>query len=74
MGVVLGLIVCYLQYKYHFIKLPGDVYIINFFPILIKPLDAVLIWISAVILSVTAAYYPALKASQLQAAEAIRYE
>jgi len=73
-GVVLGLIVCYLQYKYHFIKLPGDVYIINFFPILIKPLDAILVWCSAVILSVIAAYYPALKASQLPAAEAIRYE
>jgi len=73
-GVAAGLILCYLQYKYHFIKLPGDVYIINFFPILIKLLDAVIVWCSAVVLSVLASYYPALKASQLPAAEAIRYE
>ena len=73
-GTVLGLIVCFLQYKYHLIKLPGDVYIIDFFPILMKPFDFILVWLAAIVLSLTAAYYPALKASQLQAAEAIRYE
>jgi lipoprotein-releasing system permease protein len=73
-GILIGFILCFLQYKYHFIKLPGDVYIINFFPILIKPLDFILVWLAAVILSLSAAYYPALKASQLEAVEAIRYE
>ena len=73
-GVLAGFIICFLQYHYHFIQLPGDVYIINFFPILMKPLDFALVWISAVILSVIAAYYPALKASGLHPAEAIRYE
>ena len=73
-GVITGFIICFLQYKYHFIKLPGDVYIIDFFPILIRPLDFLMVWAAAVILSVAAAYYPALKASKLAASEAIRYE
>jgi lipoprotein-releasing system permease protein len=73
-GVVLGFVVCYLQYQYHFIKLPGDVYIINFFPILIKFWDFLLVWISAVGLSLLAALYPAYRASIIPAAEAIRYE
>ena len=73
-GVLAGFIVCFTQYKYHFIKLPGDVYIIDFFPILIRPLDFLLVWAAAIILSVIAAYYPALKASKLAASEAIRYE
>ncbi len=73
-GVLAGFILCFLQYKYHFIQLPGDVYIINFFPILMKPLDFIMVWVAAIILSLIAAYYPAVKASKLQAAEAIRYE
>jgi lipoprotein-releasing system permease protein len=73
-GIFLGFVICYLQYRYHFIKLPGDVYIINFFPILMRWPDFVLVWITAVALSFIAAYYPAYKASKLEAAEAIRYE
>jgi len=73
-GCLFGFIICLLQYKYHFIMLPGDVYIIKFFPILMKPLDFVMVWLAAVVLSTLAAYYPAWKASKLEASEAIRYE
>ncbi len=73
-GLLIGFIVCFLQYKYHFLNLPGDVYIINFFPILIKPLDFLLVWLAAIALSLLAAYYPALWAAKLHPAEAIRYE
>jgi lipoprotein-releasing system permease protein len=73
-GIMLGFGICYLQYRYHFIKLPGDVYIINFFPILMKLGDFLLVWSAAVILSLTAGLYPAYRASVIPAAEAIRYE
>ena len=72
-GTFLGFLLCFFQYHYRFIKLPGDVYIIDFFPILINPYDFVFVWVAAVLLSLIAAYYPAMKASSLDAAEAIRY-
>ena len=72
-GTLFGFLLCFFQYHYHFIKLPGDVYIIDFFPILMNPFDFIMVWFAAVILSFTAAYYPALRASSLDAAEAIRY-
>lgn len=73
-GTLLGFIICFLQYNYRFIHLPGDVYIIDFFPVLMRPLDFLLVWLAAVVLSLVASYYPALKAAGLHAAEAIRYE
>jgi len=73
-GIAIGFIICYLQYHFHFISLPGDVYIIDFFPILMKITDFAFVWLAAIVLSLIAAYYPALKASELDAAEAMRYE
>ncbi|MBL7191039.1 ABC transporter permease [bacterium] len=73
-GLLLGFLICWLQYHYQFIKLPGDVYIIDVFPILMNPFDFIFVGTAAVILSFLAAYYPALKAAQIPAAEAIRYE
>ena len=73
-GLLLGFIILWLQYHYQFIKLPGDVYIIDVFPVLMRPLDFILVGTAAVVLSLTASYYPALKAAQIPAAEAIRYE
>ena len=73
-GMLLGLILCLVQQKWHFIPLPGDIYFINTLPVLLQPLDIVFIYIAANILCLSAAAYPAWQASRILPAESIRYE
>ena len=73
-GSFLGFLVCWLQNKYEFIHLPGDVYIISVLPVEMHALDFVAIGLAALLICLIAAIYPARKASQLIPVEAIRYE
>ncbi len=72
-GVLLGVILCYLQSNYGLISLPGDVYYITALPVDLKTLDVVLVAISALTISFLATLYPARQASRLHPVEAIRY-
>ena len=72
-GVLLGVLLCYLQSNYGLIRLPGDVYYITALPVDLKTLDVVLVSLSALTISFIATLYPARQASRLQPVEAIRY-
>ena len=72
-GVLLGVILCYLQSSYGLVSLPGDVYYITALPVDLKTLDVVLVSISALTISFLATLYPARQASRLHPVEAIRY-
>ena len=74
LGTVLGCAVCFVQQKYRIISLPEDVYIINFVPILMDFGDIAIIFVSANLVCLLAAFYPAWRASNLLPAEAIRFE
>ncbi len=74
LGGVLGLGICYILSEYQFISLPEDVYYINTLPVQIQWLDIGIIVFSAIFLSVIASIYPAICASKLNPADAIRYE
>ncbi len=74
LGFGIGYTLCWIQQKYHFFKLPGDVYFINTIPIKMEAIDFVLISIAAVLICLVAAIYPARKAARLAPVEAIRYE
>jgi lipoprotein-releasing system permease protein len=73
-GVALGVLLCFLQYHYRFIPLPGDIYFINTVPVLIRWTDVAAIYIVANILCFTATLYPAWSASRILPAESIRIE
>ncbi len=74
LGGTIGLILCLLQQKYHFITLPGDVYVLPYFPIQVHLIDVVVIFVTSIVLCVSATLLPAWKASRLDPIGAIRHE
>jgi lipoprotein-releasing system permease protein len=74
LGVAVGVLLCFLQYHYRFIPLPGDIYFIDTVPVLIRWTDVAAIYIAANILCFIATLYPAWSASRILPAESIRIE
>lgn len=73
-GVIIAYVLCWLLGKYHFVDLPSDVYFLDKLPVLMQTQDFLMVSLSAIILSLLAAFYPAKKASSLDPVEAIRNE
>jgi lipoprotein-releasing system permease protein len=58
-GTLLGLIICWLQISFKLIKLQGSgSFIIDAYPVLVKPLDVTVTLIAVVIIGLLAAWYP----------------
>jgi len=74
LGAALGLLFCYVQWRWHLIPLPGDIYFINALPVLVRPADVVCIYLAANAICWVATLYPAWRASRTLPAESIRYE
>jgi lipoprotein-releasing system permease protein len=73
LGVGGGLGACELLRHYQFIKLP-DVYPMTTLPVQVLPLDVAMIAGAAVLITFLATLYPSWQASQVEPAEALRYE
>ncbi len=74
LGVGFGSLLCYLQYRYRFIPLPGDIYFIDTLPVLLRWVDVTGIYITANIICFLATLYPAWSAARVLPAESIRIE
>lgn len=73
-GVLSGLVLCWLLSRYQFIELPKDVYTIDTLPVQVEPLLVLLVAACAVAISLLATIYPARKAGSLDPVQALRYE
>ncbi|MDE3185724.1 MAG: ABC transporter permease [Bacteroidota bacterium] len=63
-GIVLALIIAFLQMKYHLIKLAGASFLIDYFPVKLEITDFILVIFTALIIAFTASWFPAKKASE----------
>ncbi len=73
-GLILGLLVCYLQIKYNFYPLDPSKYIINAMPVKIKFTDILAVSMMSMMLSFIASTYPAKRAANTIIIDSIKYE
>jgi lipoprotein-releasing system permease protein len=73
-GAALGVGISIVMDHYQVIKLPLDVYFIPYLPFRIRIIDFFLVTGTAVLISFLSTLYPALRASVINPAEALRYE
>ncbi len=63
-GIILALIICFLQVKFKLIKLVGNSFLIDYFPVKLVLTDFLLVAATALIISFFASWFPAQKASK----------
>jgi lipoprotein-releasing system permease protein len=63
-GVILALIICSVQLKFKIIKLVGNSFLIDYFPVKLVFTDFLLVTITALLIAMVASWFPAQKASQ----------
>jgi lipoprotein-releasing system permease protein len=74
LGIILGVLVVYLQQEYHLAPLDPTVYIIPAIPVELRISDLITIPLTALALCAVAALYPARRAANLAPVDAIRWE
>lgn len=74
LGIILGLILIFLQQQYHLFPLDQTVYIIPAIPVEVHLIDFVTVTAACMILTLLASYFPARRASKIIPIESIRWE
>jgi lipoprotein-releasing system permease protein len=73
MGLVLGLALCYIIWRYPIVELPGDIYYLSRVPVAVELSDVLAVMGMGVLLSLLATVYPAFRAAKVNPVEAIHY-
>ena len=73
-GSVIALLIASLQNNFKLIRVPEDIYFMDFIPIDISILSIINILLFSIFSSILAALWPTLRASQIEPSEALRYE
>jgi lipoprotein-releasing system permease protein len=73
-GLILGYAATWALSHYQFFKLNPEVYSIAYVPAAPRPLDGVLVALTALLISLVATIYPSWAAARILPAEALRYE
>jgi lipoprotein-releasing system permease protein len=74
LGAVLGVTSSWLMDHFRVIKLPLDVYFVPYLPFHVRVTDFFMVTCTALLISFFSTLYPALRASRINPAEALRYE
>ncbi|MFA6281334.1 MAG: ABC transporter permease [Candidatus Omnitrophota bacterium] len=74
LGVVIGLGLCILMQEYHFVKIPVDIYSIEYLPVYINYRDVFFVAIVGLLFAFISSLFPAIRASRMAPCEALRYE
>ena len=74
LGILITLILGFIQIKWGIFRIPEEVYFMRELPILFNPMHFISIGMLGIILALVATLYPAWKASGVQPSEALRYE
>lgn len=72
-GGIVGIAISLAQKEYGLLKLTSS-FIIDAYPVMIQPLDIILVAGGSLLLCIAASWYPALRASTVQPADAVRGE
>ena len=73
-GFLIGVPLSLLLKKYQFIKLPSNVYPVDYLPVRLEFMDMAAIGVAAFMLCFLATIYPARRAAALSPSDALRYE
>ena len=63
-GIMLALLICLLQFKFHLVKISGGSFLINYFPVRIFIGDLLMVAATAITIAFLAAWIPAAKGSR----------
>lgn len=73
MGLVLGLILCFVIWRFPIVELPSDIYYLSRVPVAVELWDVVAVIAMGALLSLLATVYPAFRAAKVNPVEAIHY-
>ena len=73
-GALLAILLAALQNTFKWIKVPEDVYFMDFIPLDVNWMDIGIIILFALITSVLAALWPTIRAGKIDPATALKYE
>ncbi len=72
-GNLFGFMLCYIQYSFKIISLPGEIYYMNYVPIALEPLHYLIVSVVALLMCFICTFVPAHLASRLDPVKAIRF-
>ena len=72
-GTLLGLVLCWVIWRYPIVELPADIYYLSRVPVEVEPTDLLAIVSSGFLLSLIATLYPAARAAKANPVESIHY-
>lgn len=74
LGLVLGLVMCWVQKTFNLVSLPPEIYFIDSLPVIVDVKDVLVVGVLAIVISFVATIYPARRAARLYPVEILRYE